>query len=92
MAIKWLEERWAVLLPALEPLGREQEEQIRALCEAEIAWWRQRPGLSARSLGTPMTLTRNRIREVLLVGEENSWINPRVGSAGTYGTQIFEFF
>jgi hypothetical protein len=79
MAMKWLEERWAVLLPALEPLGVEQEEQIRALCEAEIESWRQRPGLSVRSLRMPMTLTRNRIREVLLVGEENSWRNPKSG-------------
>jgi hypothetical protein len=79
MAMKWLEERWEILLPALEPLGIEQEEQIQALCEAEIAWWRQRPGLSARSLGKPMSLTRNRIREEFLVGEGNSWINPKSG-------------
>lgn len=77
MARKWLEERWEALLPALEPLGKEQEEQIRVLCEAEKEWWRQRPGMKERSLNTPMTETRNRIREVLLLREDNWWINPK---------------
>jgi hypothetical protein len=65
MATKWLEQRWDVLIPALEPLGRAQEAQIRALCEAEKEWWRQRPGMKERSLAKSMTDTRNHIREVL---------------------------
>jgi hypothetical protein len=81
MTLKWLEARWETLLPALEPLGREQEEQIRALCEAEKDCWRQRPGMREfRSLGKPMTETRNRIREVLFVREDNWWINPKSGA------------
>jgi len=80
MALKWLQERWERLLPALEPLGREQEEQIRQLCEAEKDWWRQRPRVKElSSLGKPMSETRNRIREVLLVREDNWWINPKSG-------------
>ena len=78
MAMKWLEERWATLLPALELLGAAQEAQIRQLCEAEKDWWRQRPGMNAvNSLRKPMTETRNRIRESLLLREDNWWINPK---------------
>jgi len=81
MALKWLQERWETLLPALEPLGREQEEHMREICEAEKEWWRRRPGMKQmRSLAKPMTETRNRIREVLLVGEENWWMNPKSGA------------
>lgn len=61
-------------------VGREQEEQIRQLCEAEKDWWRQRPRVKElSSLGKPMSETRNRIREVLLVREDNWWINPKSG-------------
>lgn len=78
MAMKWLEERWGTLIGALEVLGKEQEEQIRLLCEAEKGWWRQRPGMKkVSSLKNPMTETRNHIREVLLLREDNWWINPK---------------
>jgi hypothetical protein len=62
-------------------LGSEQEEQIREICEAEKECWRHRPGMKKmRSLAKPMTETRHRIREVLLVGEENWWRNPKSGA------------
>lgn len=77
MATKWLEGRWEALISALAPLGNEQEEQIRVLCEAEKEWWRQRPGMKERSLTKPMIETRNYIREVLLLREDNWWINPK---------------
>src|SRR5579864_6385017 len=80
MTIKWLEERWASLIPALEPLLSTQEEEIRAICEAEKEWWRKRPGIRAPvSLGKPMTDTRNHIREVLEVRDDNCWTNPKTG-------------
>jgi hypothetical protein len=78
MAMKWLEERWETLIPALDQLGKEQEEQMRLLCEAEKDWWRQRPGMNVvNSLRKPMTETRNHIREVLLLRDDNWWINPK---------------
>lgn len=78
--LKWLEERLTRLLPVLEPLGREQEEEIRVLCEAEKEAWRQRPGLQQEiSLNVPMNQTRNRMRQELLLREDNWWINPKSG-------------
>lgn len=50
MVAKWLEQRWKVWIPALEPLGKEQEEHIRVLCACEKEWWRQRPGMKERGL------------------------------------------
>ena len=59
---QWLAERLAVLLPRLAVLGSNQEEEIRRLCEEEIAEWRSRPTMkSLRSLNTPMIDTRNAI-------------------------------
>jgi hypothetical protein len=78
--MKWLEQSWEVLIPALDPLGKEQEEQIRVLCQAEIERWRQRPSMKKESsLTKPMVETRNHIREVLLVREDNWWVNPKSG-------------
>lgn len=78
MAMKWLEERWETLIPAVDLLGKEQEEQMRLLCEAEKDWWRHRPGMNVvNSLRKPMTETRNHIREVLLLRDDNWWINPK---------------
>jgi len=74
---KWLAERLAVLLPSLEALNRDQEEEIKRLCEEEIANWRSRPTMkSIRSLNVPMIDARNAIRELALT-DENSWVNPR---------------
>ena len=74
----WLADRLDALLPQLAGLGREQEQEILRLCEAEIAAWRARPTMkSLRSLTTPMMDTRNAIRERLAVTTENSWLNER---------------
>src|SRR5947199_5859529 len=74
---KWLEVRLAVLLPKLETLGRDEEEEIKRLCEEEIAAWRARPTMkSIRSLNDPMNGARNAIKE-LAITYANSWMNPR---------------
>lgn len=80
MVSRWLEERWEVLLPALAGLGVGQEEQIKRLCEEELEGWRQRPSLrKANSLRNPLTQTRNRIRETLVVTQENGWMDAKSG-------------
>jgi len=80
MASKWLEERWELLIPALEPLGCGQEEQIKSICERELLAWKARPSMRvASSLQKPLTETRNRIRESIPVTEENGWLNPKSG-------------
>ncbi len=80
MALRWLEERLAKLLPVLDALGQEQEEELRVLCEAEKEAWRQRPRMKAEiSLNVPMIQTRNRIREELFLRDDNWWINPKSG-------------
>jgi hypothetical protein len=77
---QWLAERLQVLLPRLAVLGRDQEAEIKLLCEEEIASWRSRPTMkSLRSLNTPMIDARNAIKEQLAVTEDNSWLNPRTG-------------
>ena len=80
MGKKWLEERWKRFLPMVAPLGRAQEEQIKQLCEAELEAWKARPTIKqAISLQKPLTTTRNRIRELFPLSEENWWINPKSG-------------
>lgn len=75
---QWLAERLQVLLPRLAVLGASQEEEIRRLCEEEIAYWRSRPTMnSLRSLATPMIDARNAIQDRLEVTPTNSWVNPR---------------
>ncbi|MBA2679438.1 MAG: hypothetical protein H0U76_13695, partial [Ktedonobacteraceae bacterium] len=77
MAKQWLTQRLEILIPALVVLGKEQEDEIKRLCEEEIATWRARPTMkSLSSLKEPMTLTRNALRE-LEVTENNSWVNPK---------------
>ncbi len=79
MELKWLESRLERLMPELDRLGAEQEEQIRRLCEAEIAFWRGRPSVTKKnSLRTPMTQARNRIRGLELRAD-NQWCNPKTG-------------
>jgi hypothetical protein len=89
---QWLAERLAVLLPRLAVLGRDQEKEIKLLCEEEIAAWRSRPTMrSLRSLNTPMIDTRNAIKEQLAVTQENSWINPRTGEREHLGLRYMNF-
>lgn len=77
MSAKWLEERWECLLPKLARYGKEEEEEIRKLCEEEVAEWRRRGGeRRGKSLQAPLTQTRQRVRQ-LEVTVENGWINPR---------------
>jgi hypothetical protein len=58
MAYKWLLADWASLFPALEQA--KTEEEVKRICEEEIASWRARPGLKKESsLRGPMTETRN---------------------------------
>jgi Telomere resolvase len=77
--LKWLEVRLESLVPELDRLGVEQEEEVRRLCEAEKAFWRGRPGVRSKSsLRVPMTQARNRIRELDL-RVTNQWWNPKTG-------------
>jgi hypothetical protein len=89
---QWLAERLAVLLPRLAVLGKDQEEEIKLLCEDEIAAWRSRPTMkSLRSLNTPMIDTRNAIKEQLALTQDNSWINPRTGEQEHLGLRYMNF-
>lgn len=74
----WLQDRWKVLIPALEQLGLDQEEEIERLCAEEIAYWRDERHMSLSSMNVPMTDTRNRIKEFRLT-PENQWKNPKTG-------------
>jgi hypothetical protein len=80
MAKVWLQERWELLIPALESLTVSQEEEIERICKEEIAYWKSRPQMkSASSLKRPMTDTRNALRDRLELRDDNAWINPRTG-------------
>ncbi len=80
MAKVWLQERWDLLIPALEGLTADQEEEIARICQEEIAYWRSRPQMkSASSLKRPMTDTRNALRDRLELRDNNTWTNPRTG-------------
>jgi Telomere resolvase ResT/TelK catalytic domain len=82
MAKVWLQERWGLLISALEDLTVDQEDEIKRICEEEIAYWKARPQMkSASSLKKPMTDTRNALRERLELRENNTWINPKTGNA-----------
>src|SRR5437879_4774744 len=57
---KWLDERLAVLLPALQ---NGPEDEIARLCAEELAHWRSRPEMKkASSLRVPMTAARKAIK------------------------------
>ncbi len=80
MAKVWLQDRWDLLVPALEGLTADQEEEIARICQEEIEYWRSRPQMkSASSLKKPMTDTRNALRDRLPLRENNVWVNPRTG-------------
>ena len=92
MTLKWLEERWQVFMPTLAGLGKGQEEQIKMLCEAEIAAWRERPRMKqANSIRKPLTETRNRIRETFTLSEENTWCNPKSGASEHLSLKYLNF-
>ena len=79
MAKAWLQKRWETLLPVLEKLTVEQEEEITRICVEEIEAWKARPSMkSLSSLKEPMSDTRNAIRELPLTAK-NSYLNARTG-------------
>jgi hypothetical protein len=68
-----------MLIPLLEELTVEQEEEVARICAEEIAAWKARPTMkSLSSLKEPMTDTRNRIKEIPLT-DRNSYFNRRKG-------------
>src|SRR5260370_30282836 len=75
----WLKDRWDMLLPLLEELTVDQEEEVAWMCAEEIAAWKARPTMkSLSSLKEQMGDTRNKIKELLLT-DRNSYLNPRSG-------------
>lgn len=89
MPKKWLAERWMVLLPALERAS--SEEEIKELCEAEIAYWKSRPTMKSKaSLKTPMTDTRNAIEELPLT-KYTTWVDPKTGKPTHLGLKWMNY-
>lgn len=80
MAKAWLRDRWDMLLPLLLPLGSADEEQIKQICEEEIAYFRARfADMSPVSLKEPMLDTRKFLKENLPLTDQNSYIDGRKG-------------
>ncbi len=74
----WLRERWEqVLQPALLAYGMAQEEELRAVWEAELVYWREEKQLKPNSLRKPITWVRNLIRDTLPLTAENAWFNAK---------------
>jgi hypothetical protein len=69
MAYKWLTQDWKKFFAALDQA--ETEEDVKRICEAEIAGWRAR-GMQESSLRNPMSDTRNEIR-ARLQGVKQEW-------------------
>jgi len=69
MAYKWLTQDWKKFFAALDQA--ETEEDVKRICEAEIAGWRAR-GMQESSLRNPMSDTRNEIR-ARLQGDKQEW-------------------
>jgi Telomere resolvase len=72
----WFRERWDELIPALEALTVDDQEEIKRLCDEEIAYWRTRMDKPS-ALKDPMRFTRNRIKEIQPLTERNSFVDPR---------------
>lgn len=51
MAYKWLVQEWQTLFPAL--MQANTEEEIKRICEAQIAAWRARPSSLSERNKTP---------------------------------------
>ncbi len=59
--LKWVDERWtATLLPALTEANTEEE--IKMVCQDEIAYWQEKYPDKPNSLRTPHTQSRNLVR------------------------------
>jgi hypothetical protein len=73
---RWIAQAWAAFAQAITDAG-DNEEQIKQICEAEIASWRARPTMKKEnSLKTPMTKMRNKLKDFSFT-EKNSWVNPK---------------
>jgi hypothetical protein len=76
----WLEERLQALIPALEPLGREQEAEIERLCLEELDAWRARPGMKKEtSLRPVVTAARKAIKDRIKLTPANRYLNEQKG-------------
>ncbi len=85
----WLRERWdRVLQPPLLRFGVAQEEELRALWEAELAYWRDEKHLKPNSLRKPITWVRNLIRDTLPVRQDNWWFNPKTQQKEHLGLKV----
>ena len=68
MAIeRWLQERLEVLIPALKPLGKDQEAEIERLCLEELAHWRARPSIKKESALSPLVSAARKVIEEQII-------------------------
>jgi hypothetical protein len=75
---KWLQERWSTLIPRLERLGLNDQEEIKRICQEEMAHWKNERNISLSSMRVPLTDTRNRIEE-MEVTDSNRWYSSYIG-------------
>jgi hypothetical protein len=84
----WVRDRWEQELePVLRPATVEQELEIRALWERELAWWKEVRGLHGDSLRKPITQVRHLIK-VLPLTPENSWEDTRTHERVHIGLKV----
>jgi hypothetical protein len=86
----WLQEQWETLIPALDALGLDQQEEIKRLCDEAIAYWRDDRKMSLSSMRVPMTDTRNRLKK-LTVTPANAWTNPKTGKVEHISRKYMNF-
>jgi hypothetical protein len=72
----WMRERWAVLIPQLEALTVDDQEEIKRICDEEKAYWRTRMDKPS-ALKDPMRFARNRIKQIQPLTDQNSFVDPR---------------
>jgi hypothetical protein len=71
VAAKWLVERWETFFPALQQA--KTEEEVKALCDAEVDAWRAQPGIKKESsLRNHMDASKKEI-ETRLTGQQQAW-------------------
>jgi hypothetical protein len=84
----WVRDRWEQELePMLSMATVEQEMEIRALWERELAWWKTVRGLQGDSLRKPITQVRHLIKALPLT-EENSWEDGRTHERVHIGLKV----
>src|SRR6266699_45914 len=88
---KWVAERMANLLPQLELLTVAEENQVKAICDAELQAWKDRPEIESQlSLKRPLRNARKFLSEQLPVTPNNSYVN-RDGETGHIVLKHFTF-